>query len=56
MGKLDGRVAIVTGGGGWLGRGIVLALAKEGANVAIADIDEKTAAPAGHVHSAPPSR
>ena len=44
MGKLDGKVAIVTGGGGWLGCGIVLALAKEGAKVAIADINEKAAA------------
>ena len=44
MGKLDGRVAIVTGGGGWLGRGIVLALAKEGAKVAIADIDKEAGA------------
>lgn len=39
MGTLDGRVAIVTGGAGGVGRGIALALAKEGARVAVADID-----------------
>ena len=43
MGKLDGKAAIVTGGGGWLGRGIALALAKEGAKVAIADINAEAA-------------
>ncbi|MBY0421345.1 MAG: SDR family oxidoreductase [Parvularculaceae bacterium] len=36
MGKLDGRTAIVLGGGQGVGRGIALALAKEGAAVAIA--------------------
>lgn len=37
------KTAIVTGGGSNIGRGIVLRLAQEGANVAIADIDEKQA-------------
>jgi NAD(P)-dependent dehydrogenase (short-subunit alcohol dehydrogenase family) len=36
MGKLDGEVAIVTGAGQGVGRGIALALAKEGAKVVVA--------------------
>jgi len=40
MGKLDGRVAVVTGGARGLGREYCLAMAKEGANVAIFDICE----------------
>ena len=43
MGVLDGKTAIVTGGGRGIGRGIALALAREGANLAIADIEEATA-------------
>lgn len=38
---LENKTAIVTGAGSGLGRGIALKLAEEGANVVIADIDEK---------------
>jgi NAD(P)-dependent dehydrogenase (short-subunit alcohol dehydrogenase family) len=44
MGVLENKVAIVTGGGGGVGRGICAAYAKEGAHVAIVDIDEPSAA------------
>lgn len=43
MGDLDGKVAIVTGAGQGVGRGIALALSKEGATVVIAEMNEKTA-------------
>lgn len=42
--QLEGKVAIVTGGGQGIGRGIVHCLAKEGADIAVIDINEKTAA------------
>jgi len=35
MGSLDGQIAIVTGGGTGIGRGIVLAFAREGAHIII---------------------
>ncbi|MFO7741515.1 MAG: SDR family NAD(P)-dependent oxidoreductase [Anaerolineae bacterium] len=41
--KLEGRVALATGGGGGIGRGIVMRLAEEGAAIAVADIDYESA-------------
>ena len=46
MDDLSGKTALVTGAGSGIGRGIALALAREGANVALADIEEGTAAAA----------
>jgi 2-hydroxycyclohexanecarboxyl-CoA dehydrogenase len=43
MGKLDDRIAIVTGAGQGIGRGIALKLAAEGATVVVTDINEATA-------------
>ena len=40
---LDGRVAIVTGGGQGIGRGICLRLARDGAAVGVADVNRETA-------------
>lgn len=40
MGRLDGKVAIVTGAASGIGRAMALALAAEGSAVVIADVDE----------------
>ena len=45
--RLEGKVAIVTGGGSGLGRAGALALARAGATVVVSDIDEATAASDG---------
>jgi len=41
--RLEAKVAIVTGAGSGIGRAIALAMAKEGANIVIADIDLQSA-------------
>jgi meso-butanediol dehydrogenase / (S,S)-butanediol dehydrogenase / diacetyl reductase len=41
--RLAGKVAVVTGGGAGIGRGIVLGMAREGADVAIPDIQDANA-------------
>lgn len=39
MGRFDGKVSLITGGGRGIGRGIAQVLAREGARILIADID-----------------
>ncbi len=43
MGRVQGKIALVTGAGSGLGRAISIMLAKEGAKVAVTDINEESA-------------
>ncbi len=42
MGRLEGKVAIVTGAGQGIGRGVALAFASEGARIVVAEINTST--------------
>jgi NAD(P)-dependent dehydrogenase (short-subunit alcohol dehydrogenase family) len=51
MGRLDGKVAVITGAGGGMGRDAAILFSEEGAQVCVADVDgsaaEETASAAG---------
>jgi NAD(P)-dependent dehydrogenase (short-subunit alcohol dehydrogenase family) len=43
MGRLDGKVAVITGAGGGMGRDAAIAFTQEGARVCAADVDPRAA-------------
>ncbi len=44
MGKLEGKIAVVTGAGSGIGQGIAIAFAREGASVIVVDVCEQAKA------------
>ena len=42
--RLEGKIAAITGGGSGIGRACALAFAREGADVAVGDLDPERAA------------
>src|SRR5271169_5730418 len=56
MGRLDGKIAIVTGAASGIGRGIAKVFAREGAVVMIADINESAGAEAARECGSGPGR
>ena len=56
MRDFHGRTAFITGGAGGFGRAFAKALLAEGANIALADIDERALTRAVEELEAPPDR